>query len=132
MIAGEDHRFGDHAALPAVAVVNLLFPLFDEHEVAEYVEEAVSLQSLLPKVGRPVASRVCWIAGAAPGFPGMAASVEGQKPCLVPRQPRGHVQLVRIGGEVHERPSLELEERRARIAALLVLPLGAPPVLAGV
>ena len=53
--------------------------------------------------------------------PGMAAAVERQEERLLPRQPRRHVDLVRVGGEMHQRPLLEIEQRRARVAVFLVL-----------
>ena len=36
-------------------------------------------------------------------------------------QARGHVDFVRVRGEVHQRAFLEAEQRRARIAVVLVL-----------
>lgn len=61
----------------------------------------------------------------------MTAPVERQEVCLLARQPRGHVDFVRVGGEMHQGPLLELEQRRARITVLLVLPDRVTPILAG-
>ncbi len=70
------------------------------------------------------------IARAALDLARMAAAVERQEVRRLSAEPGGHVHLVRIGGEVHQRPRLELEERRPRVAVLLVLPHRVPPVLA--
>ena len=83
MVAREDHRFPDHPPLSAVAVVDLLFPLLDEHEVAEDVEEAVALEHLLPEVAGAVAGRMLRIARAALYLARMAAAVEWKEVRLV-------------------------------------------------
>ena len=79
MVAREDHRFLGDAPLAALAVVDLLFLLLDEHEVAEDVEEAVALEHLLPEVAGAVAGRMLRVARAALHLAGMAAAVEGQE-----------------------------------------------------
>ena len=71
------------------------------------------------------------IALAADDLAGMAAPVKRQEVRLVTRQPRGHVDLVRVGREVDERPPLEGEERGAGVAIRLVLAHGVLPALAG-
>ena len=50
----------------------------------------------------------------------MAASVEGKEVRALAHQPSGHLDLVRIGGEVDQGASLEAEQRDAGIA----VPLG--------
>ena len=57
MVAREDHRLLRHQPMPAAAVVHLLLLLFEEHEVAENVEEAVELQRLPPR-SSPCGSRI--------------------------------------------------------------------------
>ena len=103
VVAREDQRFLGDASLAALAVVDLLLLLLDEHEVAEDVEEAVALKHLLPEVARAVARRMLRVAGAALDLARMAAAVEGQEECVLAAQPRRHVHLVRIGGEMHQR-----------------------------
>ena len=49
------------------------------------------------------------------------APVEGQKARPEPAQPRGHPDLVRTDGEVHERALLPAEDGGLRVAVLLVL-----------
>ena len=90
------------------------------------VEEALPLQHLFPQVGGLVAAGIVGIAGAA-----CRALVEGQKARVPPRQARGHVDLVRIDGEVDQRPLLELEDQVRGVAIVLVLGHGVPPGLAG-
>src|SRR5208282_6443073 len=65
MITREDHRFLDHNPLAALAVVHLLLLLFDEHEVAENIEETVELKHVLPKITRAIAGLMLRIARAA-------------------------------------------------------------------
>ena len=98
--------------------------------MAENIEEALALEHFLPKVARAIAGWMLRITRSAYDLPRMAASVEWQEVRLPPRQPRRHVDLVRVGGEMHQRPFLEVEQRRARIAVLLVLPDRVTPVLA--
>ena len=88
-------------------------------------------EHLLPEVAGAVAGGMLRIAGAALHLAGMAAAVERQKVRRPPLQPGRHVHLVRIGGEMHQRAFLEVEQRRARIAVLHVLPHRVAPALAG-
>jgi len=60
----------------------------------------------------------------------MTAPVERQEMRLLARQPSGHVNLVRVRSEMYQRPLLEFEQRRARVAVFLELPHGMTPVLA--
>ena len=115
VVAREDHRFLLHLA---ALVVALLLDL-QVDEPRQQVEEAVPLQHLLPQVGRAIGAprRVGRVAGAA-----VAPFVEGQEVRRRPCQPRGHEHRFGVHGEVHQRAALELEDRLARIAVLLVLP----------
>ena len=131
VVAREDHRFLGVAPLAALAVVDLFFLLLHEHEVPEDVEEAVALKHALPEVACAVARRMLWVAGAALHFARMAAAVEGQELRVRAAQSRRHVHLIRIGGEMHQRATLEAEQGRARIAVLLVLADRVAPGLAG-
>src|SRR5437660_11326979 len=63
-------------------------------------------------------------------FAGMTASIEGKKMGCVSAKTSGHVNFIRISGEMHERPCLELKQRRSRVSVCLVLPHCVPPVLA--
>ena len=115
VVAREDHRLRLHLA---ALVVALLLDL-QVDEAREDVEQAVALQHLLPQVGGAIGApgRVGRIAGAA-----VAALVEGQEVRRRARQPRGHQHRLGIHREVHQRAALELEDRLARVAVLLVLP----------
>src|SRR5579862_1383917 len=73
VVAGEDHRFLHDPPLPALAIVNLVLGLLDEHEVAENIEEAVALQHFFPKVARAVARRMLRVPGTALHFSRMTA-----------------------------------------------------------
>ena len=129
VVARKNHRLLGDAPLTALAIVDLLLSLLQEHEVPKDVEEAVALEHVFPEVARPVAGRMLRIAGAALNLAWMAAAVEGQKVGVRAAQPRRHLHLVRIGGEVDQGARLEAEERRARVAVLLVLAHCVSPVL---
>ena len=45
----------------------------------------------------------------------MAAPIEGKKKRLFPAKPRGHINLIRIGGEEHDCALFKLKERGARV-----------------
>ena len=115
VVAREDHRLRlDLAAL----VVALLLDL-QVDEAREEVEQAVPLQHLFPQVGRAIGppGRIGRVPGAA-----VAALVEGQEVRRRARQPRGHQHRLGVHREVDQRAALELEDRLARVAVLLVLP----------
>ena len=65
MVAGEDHGLVDDAPSTALVVFALFLFLFDEHEVAEDVEEAVAFQHFLPEIAGAVARGVLRVASAA-------------------------------------------------------------------
>ena len=60
----------------------------------------------------------------------VAAAIEGEKRRVRAAQPRRHVDLVRIGREVHQGPRLEAKQRRTWVAVVAVLGDGVPPGLA--
>ena len=129
VIPREDHRLLRDPAVPAATVVRFLLLLFDEEEVSENVEEARELQHVLPEVARAIAGLVRRIPLAADDLSRMAATVERQEERLLSRQPRRHVDLVRVGGEMHQRPLFELKQWRAWVAVLAVLLHRLPPAL---
>src|SRR6266446_9324614 len=126
----ENHHLLRDDAVSAPAIVHFLLLLFEEQEVAENVHEAGKLEHVLPKVTRAISGRVLRVARTADDLARMTAAVERQEVRRVSRQPGGHVDLVRVGGEMHERPSLELEQWNARVAVFLELADGMTPVLA--
>ena len=63
--------------------------------------------------------------------PGRPAAVEGQEARALAGQPRRHVDLVGVGGEVDQGALAELEDGGGGVAVLLVLPHGAAPSLTG-
>ena len=131
VVAGEDQGLPGDPPRPALAVVRLLVLRLDEHEVAEDVEEALAFQHFLPEIAGAVSGRVLRIAGAAAHLARMAAAVEGQEARLRSADAGAHVHLVRVRGEVHQRPGLETEQRRARVAVVPVLPHRVAPALTG-
>jgi hypothetical protein len=60
----------------------------------------------------------------------LAAPIERQEAGRCAGQAGGHPDLVRIDGEVHQRPRLEAEDRRLRITVVSVLVLGVTDMLA--
>ena len=88
-------------------------------------------EHLLPEVPGAVAARVWRIAGPAADGARFAAPVEGEEARGLAGEPRGHVDFVRVGGEVDEGPFLEAEEGDVRVAVLLVLADRAAPRLSG-
>ena len=131
VVAGEDQGLPRDPPRSPLAVVHLLVLRLDEHEVAEDVQEALAFQHLFPEIARAVSGRVPRIAGAAAHLARMAAAVERQEARLRPADAGAHVHLVRVRGEVHQRPGLETEQRRARVAVAPVLPHRVAPALAG-
>src|SRR5205823_1127381 len=118
-------------SMPSPAVANLLFFLLDKHKVAENVEEAFPFEHFFPKVSRAIAGWMLGITSPTPDLPGMAAAIERKEVRLLPREPRRHVNLIRVSREVHQRTLFEFEHRRARIAALFVLTHRMTPMLSG-
>ena len=115
VVARKDHRLRlDLAALVVALLVDL-----QVDEAREEVEQAVPLQHLFPEVRRAIGppGRIGRVAGAA-----VAALVEGQEVRRRARQPRGHEHRLGVHREVDQRAALELEDRLARVAVLLVLP----------
>ena len=129
VIAGKDQGLGTPRRPVRSAAV--LLARFDEHEVAEDVEHAVAVQHVFPEIAGPVPRGVARIPRPALDGPGPAAAVEGQEARRVPGQASTHVHLVGVRGEVHQRPRLEPEQRRARVAVLPILAHRVPPRLAG-
>jgi hypothetical protein len=111
-------------------LVHFFLLLFEKQEVAEDIEEALELEDFLPEVAGPVSGFALRISRAANDLPRIAPPVERQEMRFLPRQPGRHVNLVRIGGKMHQRPLLEIEHRRARVPVLFVLPHRVPPTLA--
>src|ERR1017187_5175851 len=99
VVTRENHRLLRHPAMTASAIVHLFLFLFDKHEVAENIEEAVKPEHLLPEIARAIAGLVLGIACPANDLSRMTAAIEWQEECLLPCQPRRHVDLVRIGRE---------------------------------
>ena len=114
VVAREDHRFLLHLA---ALVVALLLDL-EVDEPRQQVEEAVPLQDLLPQIGRTIRAprRVRRVPGAA-----VAPLVEGQEVRRRPCQPCSHEHRFGVDREMHQCPTLELEDRLAWIAVLHVL-----------
>ena len=115
----------------ALRVIDLLIAGLEEDVGAEDVEEALAREHLAPEVVGAVAVGVGRVAGAAVDGAGAAAAVEGQEARAGAGEPRRHVDLVGVGGEVDEGAPLEAEERRVGVTVLLVLVDGVGPVLAG-
>ena len=86
------------------------------HEPRQNVEPAIALPDLFPQVRRLVPVRIRRIPGAV-----LKAPVEGKKKRLFAFHLRGHVDQVRIDGEMHQRALFEAEDRLGRIARRLVL-----------
>ena len=115
VVAGEDHGLRLDLAAPIVAFLVGL----QVDEAGEEVEQAVTLQHLLPQVGRAVGPTL-WIRRVPRGS--LATLVEGQKVRRRARQTGGHEHRFGVHGKMHQRAALELEDRLAGVAALLVLP----------
>ena len=118
VVARKDHRLLPHRP---DTLVRVDLPLLDlqVHEALEDVEQAVGLEHLVPQVvGLPVV-RDRRIAGAE-----AVAPVEGKEDRLLALQPRGHPHLVRVHGEMHQRPLLEGEQQIALVPVGHVLGLG--------
>ena len=77
--------------------------------MAENIEEAFELEHFFPEVARPVTGFVLRIARATLHFAGMTSAIEGKKIGLHSFEPGRHVDLVRIGGKMDERPLFEIE-----------------------
>ena len=90
------------AFLTAFPVIDFFFPLLHEHEMAENVEEAVTLQHLFPEITGPITRRMLRVAFAALHFTGMTAAIEWKEMCLSVFQSRRHVNLVRIGRKMNK------------------------------
>ena len=71
------------------------------------------------------------VVGSAFNLSRLAATVERQELCRAARKPRRHVDLVRVGREVHEDAGSEAKQRRTWIPVRLVLTHGMAPALAG-
>ena len=115
----------------ALRVRDLLLAVLDEHVGAEDVEEALPFEHLLPEVAGAVAGGVGRVAGPAADGARVAAPVEGQEARGLAGEPRGHVDLFRVGREVDEGSLLEAEEGDVRVAVLLVLADCVAPRLPG-
>src|SRR3569833_3799184 len=109
VVAREDHGLFADASLPTLSVVNLLLALLNEHEVAEDVQKAVPLEHVLPKVTGAVATRVLRVSCSALHLARVAPTVEWQEVGPGALQARGHVDLIRIRGEVNHRYPYELK-----------------------
>ena len=99
--------------------------------MAQNIEEAVPFQHLFPQVPAAVARGVLGIAGPALDFSRVAASVEGEEKGASAHKAGGHVNLIRVNGEMHQGSFLELEKRRAGVAIVLVLVDRIAPGLSG-
>src|ERR1039458_3374066 len=76
MEARKNHRFLRYETLSAATVIHFFLLFFEEHEVAENIEETFELKHALPEVTCAVAGFVLWIARAADDLARMAAAVE--------------------------------------------------------
>ncbi len=83
------------------------------------------------EIAGPATRTVDRIAGTADDLAGMTASIEKEKMGLFPRQPGGHMDLLPIGGKMHQRPLFEIEQRSLRITIFPVLSHRVPPALPG-
>ena len=121
VIPGEDHRH-----LLDLFVAQLLLLHLQVDKPREDVQKAAALEHLVPEIGRLVAAGIVRVAA-----PAVTSLVERQKVCLTRRQPRGHVDLVGVHGEMHQGPFLELEDEVGGVAVVLVLRHRVPPRLRG-
>ena len=131
VIAREDHGLGGDAPLTTLAVLGLLLPGLDEQKMPKDVEKAVAPEHVLPEVAGAVAGGMLRVPGAAFNLARLVAAVEGQEMGLGTRKPRRHVDLVRIGREMHQRAGIEAKERGTGIPVILVLAHRMAPALAG-
>ena len=131
VIAGEDHGLCGDAPLTTLAVLGLLLPGLDEQKMPKDVEKAVAREHVQPEVAGAVAGGMLRVAGAAFNLARLAAAIERQEMCLGTRKPCRHVDLVRIGREMHQGAGFEAKERRTGVAVLLVLAHRMAPALAG-
>lgn len=92
----------------------------DVHEGSDEVQPGRPLPDLFPQVGGGVAVTAGRVAGATLLARPARALVEGEKPGVLPGEVRGHVDLVRIGREVHECPGAEDPVGGVPVAAVLV------------
>src|SRR4051812_34255220 len=76
VIARKNHCFNDDSFLTAFAIVDFLFLFLREHEMAEHVEEAVTLQHLLREIPAATMGRLLWFALPAFHFTGISAVME--------------------------------------------------------
>src|SRR5437588_11447623 len=102
MIARKHHRFRNHSLLPAFTVIDFLFLFLHEHEMAEHVEEAVTLQHLFPEITGPITGGMLRVSFAALHFTGMTAAIDWKVMCLSVFQSLRPVNLVRIGREMNK------------------------------
>ena len=130
VIAWEDHGFLGNQPLITLAVFDLLLLGLDEQEMPEDVEKAIALEHVLPEVACSVTGWMLWVAGSTFDLPRLAPPVERQELRLGARKPRRHVDLVRVGSEVHEGADFEAKQRRTWIPVLLVLAHRMSPALA--
>ena len=115
----------DHGLFLDLPVAGLLLLDLEMDEPGEDVEQAVPVPHLLPEVRGLVPPGVFGIARAR-----AVAQVEGQETLPAP-EPGGHVDLVRVHGEMYEGPLLELKDQILGVAVAPVLVDGVPPGLAG-
>jgi len=99
MVTREDHRL-----LADRLAADLLFLDLQMDEAGQDIQPRIPLPDFLPQVRRAVAVGVRWIAG-----PVVVTLIERQKERALAVQLRGHVDLVRIDGEVDQGPPLEVE-----------------------
>ena len=124
VVAREDHRLGsDLAALVVPPLVDL-----EVDKAGEEVENAVSLEDLLPEVGRPVGPPG-WVGRVA--GPTVAAAVERQEVRCSAAKSGGHQHRLGVDREVHQRAALELEDRLVGVPVALVLRPGVLDGLSG-
>jgi hypothetical protein len=94
-------------------------------EAPDQVQQVVALPDGLPEVAGAVLAVDDRVPSTA-----VAATIEGQEAGRGAGQPGGHPDLVRVDGEVHQRPRLEAEDRRPRVAVMPILMPGVTDLLA--
>src|SRR5262245_49310243 len=94
--ARENHDLLRDETMAAALILGLLVLLFEEHEVAENIEEAFKLEDILPEVTGAIARLVLRITCTANYLAGMAPPIERQEVRAFALQPCRHMNFVRI------------------------------------